>query len=149
MLHTRPPTGHDSHWNICPTTATRLIPRYKISNLWLLMSLRLFFGTRPLHTLSSNFLSLGQYCSCSPAKCLDCGKCQLKISVFSEDVTSTSHNVMSSNFYVIGSQGGCLSITFLLLSEEYAPFVQMSQRSYLYFVHLQQLTKHFLGCGKI
>jgi hypothetical protein len=50
-----------------------------------------FFLARGLHTLSSNFLSLGQYCARSSAKYLGRGKCQLKASVFSEEVTSTSH----------------------------------------------------------
>lgn len=105
-----------------------------------------FFGTRPSHTLSYNFLSLGQYCARSPAKCLGRGKCQVKVSVFSEEITSTSHIVIQ---LLRDWESGWLPVNkFLAAVSKNAQFVHMSQRIYMCFVHLQQLTTNFLGCGK-
>ena len=67
---------------------------------------------RGLHTLSSNFLSIWQYCAFSPAVE------NVNLKILSSLKKSPAHHTLSSNFYMIGSQGCCLSIAFLLFSEK-------------------------------
>jgi hypothetical protein len=105
------------------------------------------FLTRGVHALSSNFLSLGQYHACSAPKCLDCLKCQLKASFFSEQITSTSHIVIH---ILRDCKSGCLPVSnFLAIVWKNAPFEQIFQWRYPCCVRLQQLTKNYLGCSKI